>query len=232
MSEESSFEFPAGAGFDDWNDNEVIIPRVVLSQALTNIKGLEDTPKGKYIEKNSATILGTSVDVVVLRARQHRTLFHEGGKKGRKCWSDDSIVPSPDVQQPVSNQCAGCPNERKDLVISILCLDVKRSLEQGEPVVFWHDAKKTAIRPIRDYIRGVKSQKRGLPEFIVTLNVEKKSSEQGAQWFVPAPADVRTTTGATRDLAKAAYQQHVANTPSRVVTEDIDTEVGEEDIPF
>lgn len=69
--------------------------------------------------KEQASIEDRSMNVVFVKMAHDpsRTFYAESYKEGQKvspsCWSNDSKTPSPEVKNPVSATCQGCPNAIK-----------------------------------------------------------------------------------------------------------------------
>jgi len=115
---------------------------------------------------------------VILRGRASRVYWPPYNPNEENptpiCKSNDAIRPSPDVENPLSKECAVCPyaqwQEGKKpecaLVYNLLCLD----LDTGIPFVI--SAKRTSLKPLRNYLTRFKF--RMIPTYAVETIVKAK----------------------------------------------------------
>jgi hypothetical protein len=182
-------------GLDGFSGRDLPIVELDLIQPTSSdIKGLTDyktgeetdTVAGLFVDRKNKQSYGKRFTVVPLKIERKRLLWYSDSrlpedktKKGRKCWSDDGNTPSEKVQNPVSKSCLTCNQAKYDLVIPMLFLDVERSLELDEPVVFKLESKKSSNPSTLSIIDAVKKRKKPLRDFQFSLSSIKTSNSQG-----------------------------------------------------
>lgn len=171
---------------------------------MTRIKEIPDARKGFFYEPVTAREIGKQMDVVVLKVDTIRTLWETGNKKPR-CFSDDGIVPSPRVANPVSAVCEGCEFEKKDLVYRVFCYDVKDSKEAGEPAIFTIDCKSTQLKAIRAFVQAIRSKGKAARDFTVTMRAQEQSNEKG-QWHIIQFENIEQVPSNIKNEVESAYK--------------------------
>lgn len=185
---------------------------------------MPEARKGWFIEPKAAREIGKSMDVVVLKVDTLRTMWVTGEKKPI-CWSDDGVLPSPRVKNPVSTVCEGCEHEKKDLVYRIFCYDVTESAEKGEPVIFTIDCKGTQLKTVRAFVQAIRSKDKAARDFKVTMQSQAQENAKGS-WFVVQFENIERVSSNIKDDVEAAYRQVTGDSG------DDDFDAGDEVAPF
>jgi hypothetical protein len=212
-------------GLEDFNDDAVIVPKRVMTQGLSKIKGMDDVRKGIFVDINEKREIGKQMDVVLLDAKTTRKLWREDGVKGLQCWSDDGIYPSAAVENAPSTQCRGCRYEKKDRIATLTMLDVKETRAAGKPVTFAIEFKKTAIVPVSIYIKSIKDRDKSAREFMSTLSVEKQTNDKG-EWYIPGFSTVGAVPNELKQTVEDEFNRLVSSTEA-----DDDTSGAQDDFP-
>lgn len=195
-------------GFQGFNDSGPRrLPNRIIVQGMTNIDGL-DARKGTFADPEAKREIGKAIDAVVLKVDTIRRLRFGKGERGApgqkyKCFSDDGINPSSRVQNPVSDTCRGCPEEFKDLVYRMTCYDIQDSSDRGEPVVFTIDARRTGLKAVRTFVRGIQDQRKAARDFTVRLVPDEQKNDQGVWWTLGFENVTPLTNGLRSEIERA-----------------------------
>jgi hypothetical protein len=209
-------------GFNDTASGGALPPKRQLVQGMTVIEGMPDIRKGYFVDTTEKREIGKTMEVVVLKVDTARTLFWEKGKapagvKGPRCFSDDGILPSARVKQPVSEVCAECQFASKDLVYRLYCYDVQESKENGGPVIFYIEAKSTQLKVVRAFVQAIRSKNRAARDFKVTMASQEQKNDKGS-WYVIQFNEMEPVPSNIKDDVDLAYSQ--MNGPDEAIDSD------------
>jgi len=185
-------DIPVCAGMEELDSKDYIVPRRKLMQGTSKVEGMVDIMPGTFVDVSAKRTVGKSMQVIVLLIKVGRTLYWEraSGKEGRRCWSHDGKTPSAQVEFPVSSSCGNCEEAWKDKTFSLLCLDVKETLEIGSPVMFWMTASKTSRRPTQEFLSAVASRQKHLFATRTTIASVRQESDRGEPYFTLGFSDM------------------------------------------
>lgn len=186
-------------GLEGFGGRDFVVPELVIVQNTTKeIEGLVDERTGAAVEQLPGTFAdkknkqsyGKKLNVILLQVDKKRLLFfdREGkktpedkGKTGRKCWSMDSIKPAdavPENQRQAIN-CEDCKYANRDLEYHLTLLDIDRSMEAEEPVVFRYIAKSTSLDPVRSLATTIKKRKKATRDFTLVMSAVNDDRGKG-----------------------------------------------------
>jgi hypothetical protein len=221
-------------GLEEFDQTDIIVPRRTLVQPMTKLQplGIKAAP-GAFIDKTSKKVYGEPFEIVVLTLKKNRALSHPYGaaEKGYRCWSSDGKTPDGDVENPVSSSCAGCPEANKDLQYNLLCMDVKETLENGVPSVFWFTARKSSRFRAQDLINNFVSTRTSPRARIVTMEGIQPANMRQGNYYVANFRDVTMMTDQVQPYVEAAvalYATAVENAPA----DDEIAQVSDDSTPF
>jgi hypothetical protein len=210
-------------GLEHFNDHgggsASSLPKRILAQGLTRIKGMDDIRKGFFYDVTKKTEVGKTMDVVVLAVNTKRILW-EKGQKLPKCKSDDGVVPSPSIRNPVSHECAGCEFSQKDLIYEVV------AYEPSGSQTFIIEAKSTQLKSVRAFVQAIRSKNKATRDFKVTLRSQEQSNDKGS-WYTFAFEDIEPTPSNLREDVEHAY---AAVTGDQDIADDDGTQTDE--VPF
>lgn len=172
-------------GLEGFGPEDMVIPRLKLIQPTSREAADGDATPGTVVCNLSGAAYD-AIKLVPLFLRKGRVLFREGDERPT-CASDDNIVPSPRIENPIQKKCAGCPRQEWvdgvppdcALVYSIFALN----LTAGE-APFILQCKGTAIKPTKKLISYFTLQKLSPFSVSCTLKPAKTKNSRGT-FFVP-----------------------------------------------
>ena len=225
-------------GTEDLDESDFPMPRVKMVQNTSRIEGMPDASPGTFVDASGLVDLGKVVNVVVLKVSKFRALYWDAkdplnaaGKTGLRCKSSDGHTPNQSVEYPLAGKCADCDFKFKDLHYRLLCMDVKRSVDVGLPVVFEHVVKGTSLDPIKKYIGAIVQRDKAPMEFSVDFKAAKADKGKGVYYVLQCenvkPLD---SMGDTAAMAKSAYETYAAKLVDDESAPAVD--VGDEAMPF
>jgi hypothetical protein len=212
-------------------------------------KGGEET---MHLDANQQPV--PFIDVVLIKANPHPSKifydkqYSEGSNEAPRCYSNDGIRPDANVQNPIAQVCAGCPNNAWGSRItdqgkkSRACSDARRMA-----VVFADDLAHGAndcakyllrvppasLNPLKDYAEKVLNPK-GIPFFAVVTRISfdvmathPQFALRAARFLTDAEADIvaelRDHADVTRILAEAQDFPAVDGTAGNVAQPSVAT---------
>lgn len=103
-----AYQQPVETGLEDMSKEDMIIPRLVITQPQTlditpeNLGKLYINLTGEYYEE---------MDMVLIKMKKSRVLFPDDFDRNNKplCKSDDFMVPSPEIEKPMCSTCQLMP---------------------------------------------------------------------------------------------------------------------------
>jgi hypothetical protein len=190
-------------------------PHISTKNATFNLIGLDKVAKPPMAPNGMMLIDPLKgvpfIDVIVLDAADavakvfYEKGFVEGENAPPDCWSDDGAYPDVSVLEPVSLQCAGCPNnlfgsainektgakgkacgDRKRLAVAFLW-DIKGP-------VYEFSVSPSNLKGWQTYAFDISQRVFGGPESIVT-RIYIDRSRQGGLLFEPAPRPMSNGQG-------------------------------------
>lgn len=222
-------------GLEGFGGTDMVVPTYKLFQATSSdVPGIDkELAVGDYFDAAGKFNRKKGFKAVLLAATKKRMLYWDEkkdgvGKKGRRCWSDDGVVPASNVQYPVNTRCNMCEYRNQDEEFHMTLLDVEQSLENGTPSVFKYVAKGTSLFPTRTLISALVKSQKPARDFVFVLGSERKANKQGKGNFAIATytsvMPIDSEGELLSALAEEAYQLYVGTTPnpdeSAVVTDE------------
>lgn len=218
-------------GLEGFGGTDMVVPTYKMFQATSSdVPGIDkELAVGDFFDKVNKVNRKKNFKVVLLAASKKRLLYWDekrDGKKGRRCWSDDGVTPSPKVEFPVEVKCSTCQYRNQDEEYHMTFLDVEQSLEIGSPVVFKYVSKGTSNFATRTLLTSLVRSGKAARDFTMVLGSNKQPNRQGKGNFASVtytnvtPNDDDTLVG----LAEEAYQlfvDQVPNAEEAVTDEDV-----------
>lgn len=215
-------------GLEGFGGTDMVVPTYKLFQATSSdIPGIDkELAVGDFFDGTNKINRKKGFKVVLLAAVKKRLLYWDEkkdgpGKKGRRCWSDDGVKPSPKVEFPVSDgDCSVCQYRNQDEEYHMTFLDVDLSLESGSPVVFKFVSKGTSNFATRTLLTSLVRSKKAARDFVITLGSNKQPNKQGKGQFAVVtythvlPIDGADQPQELQGLAEEAYELFVGQVPN------------------
>lgn len=233
-------EIPADAGLEGIEGTgNVIIPRRALVQPTSQQRkwGLTKPVQAGHFVDKFAKVSWETMDAVILRSRRSRRLmppYNQDPEKNKpRCWSNDGIVPAENVKHPLSptGQCKDCEFNKQDEQLTLLCLDVKQTQENGFPVVFQLTAQKSSLGITASFLRSFGAQRKRPADYVVTISSEPGKNESGNYLVLkytttgPVPEDLKENVA----IAYHMYSDSIASAPADHAEDDKEEK---EEVPF
>lgn len=153
--EESKAGLPAlvGAGMELLGPEDLVIPRIVLVQPISQIDGVE---QGKFF-MNLTSEQFDEVEAVFLKVTKGRVYFADPSDRKPLCGSTDRVKPSPRFDPPMAPTCVECHCSRWNGKDPSLCNETYNLLGVmvATEIPFWWSVKSTAIAPTKRFISAV-----------------------------------------------------------------------------
>lgn len=188
----------------------------MLAQGQTSVStvGFDDFRKGYFLDLTNKREVGKSMDVVVLRVDTKRVLFYDKknpappGHKGPRCASDDGILPSARIKNPQADECASCEFANKDMVYTVIAMDVNDTRSKSEPIIFEIEFKSTQLKIVRAFVKSIQDRKKNARDYVVTMKSEMQEAVKDGQkvtWYVPRFDSIAPVPSDVKAEVEAAY---------------------------
>ena len=183
----SEVNFPAElegySGYEDFDSNDLIIPRVKIVQP-TSRKGTA----GKFL-MNLTDEEFSSMDIIVIKATRSRVLWGDDLEAQEPlCKSSNFLVPDASIEEPISLACAIYTQKGDLRVLDVLCEKAKWINNErpdcnqsynllcltGEHVPFWISLSGASISPVKRFISAIALRRKKLWQFGVTISTEER----------------------------------------------------------
>jgi hypothetical protein len=213
------------AGLEDFDQDDMVVPRRVLVQPTTKTKelGISKAMPGSFLDKASKTLYNEPLEIVILAIKKDRALSHDfgSGEQGYRCWSKDGKSPDADVENPLTptGLCKDCDYKDKDLQYNLLCMDVKETKDAGVPQVFWFTARKSSSFPVKQLTTAWINRRKAPKEYVVTMEGVQSNSKKG-NFYVVNFRDVTVLPDSLVDDVEAAYSLYASRDAGAVSDED------------
>lgn len=199
-------ELEGYSGYEDFDSNDLIIPRVKIVQP-TSRKGTA----GKFL-MNLTDEEFTSMDIIVIKASRSRVLWGDDLEAQEPvCKSSNFLVPDPSIEYPVSPACAVYSQKGDLRVLEVLCEKAKWINNErpecnqsynllcltSEHVPFWISLSGASISPVKRFISAIALRRKKLWQFVTTISTEeriKPNRHYTIKFGPPQPLDASQLT--------------------------------------
>lgn len=173
-------------GLQNFDTADLIIPRYKICQP-TSQQGTAGTFKNNLTGEEAETL-----NIVALAASKGRVLWGEDIDQDPLCRSSNGLVPSENVENPVSEICGikengkrfdptcenalwGVDRERPmcNETINLLCIG------KNDLVPFFISLHGTQMKPVRAFLSAVGLRRRSLYEYSATLKLKETTTARG-----------------------------------------------------
>ena len=172
-----------GLGLEMFQPKDLIIPRLILVQTTSHIKG---ATAGNFL----ITVTGEefeAIEVVFLKGTLGRVFFDKKSEDTKPtCGSADRIMPSPRFKPPVSPTCGECALAQWKGEDPPLCNESINLLGiiADTRFPFWWAVKSTALHPTREFVSGIIHSGKDIFDAKVTI-FSDLVTKPGKKYYVP-----------------------------------------------